>query len=240
MWGERTSGSGLIDADDGLGHAHGFGVGADVVDANDVGTALAGEAGEGDRGPESIFEVAAFESFGDHGFSGDTDEQGAVAEGEVGQVLHEGEVVLLILAKPEAGVESDALRVDALALELSESLGKVIADLADDVIVVRTLLHGLGRAGHVHDDETGLGSCGKAGHGGVATESGHVVEDVGSGIQRGTGDGGLHGIDGDEGLRLGTNGADDRDDATEFLRLIDGLGSGAGGLAADVEDVGPF
>ncbi len=205
-----------------------------------MGAAFAGEAGEGDGGPEAVVEIVALEGPCDHGFSRHTDEEGAITDLEVLEMLHQREVVLLILAESKSGIKGDALGVNAFAFELDEALEEVVSNLADDIVVVRLLLHGLRRAGHVHDDEAGLGGRGEAGHGGIAPETGDVVENVGPGVEGSPGHGGLHRIDGDEGAGLGTNRADDGEDAAEFLGFLDGFGAGAGGLAADVEDVGTF
>ena len=143
-------------------------------------------------------------------------------------------------AEAETGIEHDALGLDAFVLEYAQAAGKVVGHGSDDIAVLRMGLHGLRRAGHVHDDEARLGVSGDARHGGIATQTGDVVDDVSPGIQRSTGDGGLHGIDGDQSLRLGTHGADHRQHAAEFLGFIHGFSAWAGGFTADVQNVRPF
>jgi hypothetical protein len=53
-------------------------MGLGVVDAEDVGTLLPADAGDGDPGPEAIFGVSASGKVAEEGFAGDADEDGAV------------------------------------------------------------------------------------------------------------------------------------------------------------------
>ena len=68
-----------------------------------------------------------------------------------------------------------------------------------------------------------------------------VVDDFGSGFDGGAGGGGVVGVDGEDGFgALFEDGFDDGEDAGLFFVGGEGGGVGAGGFAADVEDVGAF
>src|SRR3546814_7988429 len=66
-----------------------------------------------------------------------------------------------------------------------------------------------------------------------------VVEQRGAGGDRGSGHGGLAGVDGDL-HALGGQCLDDRDDAAELLLITDRCSAGPRGLAAHVDPVGTF
>ena len=69
----------------------------------------------------------------------------------------------------------------------------------------------------------------------------NVVDDFGSGFDGATGGSGVEGVDGEDGVRaLLQDGSDDGEDAGLFFGRGKWSGVGAGGLTADVEDVGAF
>lgn len=210
------------------------------MDAVDVGALFAEPGGEGDGGPVAVGDAFEAGEEGEHGLAGDADEEGAVGDAEVGEVAEEVQVVVEGFAEAEAGVEDDACGVDAGVGEDVQSAFEIGADFGDDILVSGVLLHGGGGAAHVHDDQAGGGFGGELDHAGVATEAGDVVDDVGSGGEGGAGDRGFHGVDGEEGAGLAADGADDGNDAADFFFSGDGFGAGAGGFAAEVEDVGAF
>jgi len=66
-----------------------------------------------------------------------------------------------------------------------------------------------------------------------------VVDDLGSGFDGAAGGGGVEGVDGEDGLgALLQDGLDDGEDAGLFFFGGERGGVGAGGFAADVEDIG--
>lgn len=148
--------------------------------------------------------------------------------------------MLQVFAEAEAGIKDDPIRMDAFVFEKAQALLKVVMHRSDDVIVMRRCLHGLRSADHVHDHEAGVGLCSEAQHGRICAQAGDIVDDVGSGVECSAGDGGFHGVDGDECLCLRTHGANDGEDAAQFFGFFDRLGTWAGGFAADVEDIGTF
>lgn len=141
-------------------------------------------------------------------------------------------------AEAEAGIKDDALGGDASVGEDVQAALEVGAHFGDDVGVSGGGLHGGGGAAHVHDDEAGVGFGGELDHAGIASEAGDVVDDVRPGGEGGAGDGGFHGVDGQQGAGLAADAFEDGNDAADFFLGRDGLGTGAGGLAPDVEDVG--
>ena len=89
----------------------------------------------------------------------------------------------------------------------------------------------------MHDDEGDAGVGDGRDHRGVGEAAADVVDEGRAGGEGLLGDGGAHGVDGD-GDALGGQAADDGDDPAQFLVLVDPGGAGAGGLAADVDEVG--
>ena len=101
------------------------------------------------------------------------------------------------------------------------------------------------------DGATGVSGDG-GGHGGVPGEAADIIDDFGSGMEGAAGDGGFVCVDGEDGVRaLLPDRFDDGQDAVDLLLGGDGSGkrgslagcggrAGAGGFAADIEDVGTF
>jgi len=65
------------------------------------------------------------------------------------------EVVLRRLAEPDSGIDAQRVRSDARGTCRFESFDEKIADIVDDVVVARIVLHRARFALHVHRDETG-------------------------------------------------------------------------------------
>ncbi len=149
----------------------------------------------------------------------------------------EGEVVLGVLGEAEAGVDDDAVGGDAARQDGLHARVQLVDDLGDDVVVLAPDVAALEEAAPVHDDEGGAGVGDDRDHAGVGEAAADVVDEGGARREGLFGDGGAHGVDGD-GDALGGEAADDGDDAAEFLGLVDPGGAGAGGLAADVDQVG--
>ena len=123
--------------------------GGDVVDADDL-DALAGEgegAADGAGGAVGLF-VA--DQLADEGFAGVADEQGAAEVVEAAAVGHKRGVVLVGFAEADAGIEADALAVDAGGGQGVAALAEEGVDLVHDVVVERVVLHRLRIALHVH------------------------------------------------------------------------------------------
>ncbi len=252
-WVKSSQGSGDIcrwqvissSAVEGLGEgvAQGEGVvqGGDVVHAVEVGATVGCEQGEGDSGQGAGFgELGVMEDFADEAFAGEGHHEREVVHAQFAQVADEGEVVLGGFAEADAGVQTDALRVDAALLGLCYAPGEEVAHFGDNVLILRGLLHGGGGALHVHEDDAAglLGAEGS--HVGIG-QAADVVHDVGAGLQGGCGDGGVAGVDGDAGGGVALpEGGNDGEDAAHFLILGYRGGAGAGGFAADVDDVGPL
>jgi len=88
----------------------------------------------------------------------------------------------------------------------------------------------------VHDDHRHLAVGGQLPHRGVV-EPGHVVDDIGSGIEGGLGDRGLARVDREPHVEIG-DGVDHRDDAVDLVGDGHRLRAGARALAADIDDIG--
>ena len=96
-------------------------------------------------------------------------------------------------------------------------------------------------ASGVHQDGSAAELCAGGGHGGVPEVAADVVDDLGSGFDGVAGGGGVEGVDGEDGFgALLEERFDDGEDAGLFFAGGEGGGVGAGGFAADVEDIGAF
>lgn len=232
----------LHSAIDRLGHTDGVVVFADVVDAVEGDSGVAGEGGDGDGGGESVRDGTVAESFGDDAFSGDAEEDGSPSWGEGGDIFEEREVVIIGFSEPNAWIEDDSLGCDADGLAGGELVNKEGADFVEHVGVARRVLHGLGCALHVHENDTNVGTCAELDHLWVEGESTDVVDNVGTCINGGFGDGGFAGVDRkcDVGRKRVLECCDDRCCAGDLFVNGNFCGTRSSGLAADVDDARTF
>lgn len=154
------------------------------MDADDLDAAFAGVGGEGDGGPGAVGHIVAADDFSDEGFSGNTEQERAIADTQLVEVFEEFEVVLEVFAKSDAGIETEPLGIDADGGAGGETFFEKIAHFGDDVFVMGGVLHRARVALHVHDDDAALavGFGQKGQHVRVSAQTGDIVDDVGSGI----------------------------------------------------------
>ena len=145
--------------------------------------------------------------------------------------------MIQVLAEADTGIEAQRLTGDAGGGECRETLLEKPAHLGHHVFIMRSLLHGARTSLHVHDHHPATGGSAEPGHVRIRTQAAHVVDDVGPGTQCGQCHRGLHGIDGNQPVPLGTQGADHRQRATGFLHSIHRLRPGAGGFTTDVDNL---
>ena len=227
----------VVGIEDGFHHAEGVEVGADVVDAVDHDSAFAGECGDGDGGPVAQGGGWVAEHTGDEGFAGCAEEERAACGVNAVKGAQQGEVVVESLAEADPWVVDDAFPGDASLCEGELSFEEKRVDFRDHVGVVGGDLHGLRGALHVHDHDAAVVGAADLEHGGISAQAGDIVDDVGTGIQCGCGDGGLGGVDGDESVPFRTERADHGNGPADFLVGGDGGSARARGFAADVDDV---
>ena len=99
----------------------------------------------------------------------------------------------------------------------------------------------LGAAAGVHQDGAAAERGAGGGHGRVPEVAADVVDDLGAGLDGEAGGFGVVGVDGEDGVGAGgEDGAEDGQYAGLLFGGGDGDGVGAGGFAAEVEDVGAF
>ena len=85
----------------------------------------------------------------------------------------------IILAKTDAWVESDCLRIDPGSDCKLHSVAQVGRNLGFHIMVVRIVLHGAGFALDVHEGQTGTGLTYHLGHLGIF-QSGYIVDNMGT------------------------------------------------------------
>ncbi len=152
------------------------------------------------------------------GFAGGTEEYGVGGCGELVEVSEECEVVLVCFAKAEAGIDDD------VGLGYAEGLGglgavhEVVEDFVCDIPVGWVLLHVLGGALFVHEDDGGVGIGGESECIVVGVfAGGDVVDDGGACVECGPGDGEARGVDADGGLVFLGEFGDEGDGAFDLL-----------------------
>ena len=149
----------------------------------------------------------------------------------------QGEIVLQRLAEPVAGIDGEALRPDARRPARLHAAGEEGEDFLHHIAVAGRRLHGFGPALHVDEDGAGARLRDETEGGRVGGERRNVVGDGGSGGERGAQHLRMAGIDRDRNAVFRERGHD-RQDAPAFLGVIDLDRSRAGGLAADIDDIG--
>ena len=121
-----------------------------------------------------------------------------------------------------------------------DPLEEELPDLFDHVSVGRRLLHRLGCALHVHQDEAGTCFRDERFHAGIEPQGADVIDEHGARVERLPCHDGLSGIDRDRHRHRAAHRPDDGDQSPALLLLIHRLRSRPGGFRADVDQVGPF
>ena len=98
------------------------------------------------------------------------------------QAAQQLEVVLERLAEADPGVDHDALLAHALADRELDALLEEGADVVDDVVVARVVLHRARLAEHVHQAAVAAAIGHEAGELGLVAERGDVVDEGGAGV----------------------------------------------------------
>ena len=183
------------------------------------------------------------ERVSEEAFSRGSGEDGQVDQTKLVEVREQRVVFVEAFAEAEAGVEDDLVAFDAGGGGGFEALGEFGEDLGENFVGCEGWERGpvLGTASGVHQDGSAgeLGAGG--GHVGVPEVAADVVDDLGSGFDGVARGGGVEGVDGEDGFRtLLQDGCDDGEDAGLLFFRGERCGVGAGGFAADVEDVGAF
>ena len=176
----------------------------------------------------------------DEGLARGADEYRPPQHREFAEAIEQLQVVLEALAEADSRVDENPVGVDPGGRGAADPRGQLRDHLAEQVVVVRGLLHGAGRPLHVHDDERRPGAGDDVAETRVEAQRRDVVDDRRPGCKGRLRHGGLRGVDAHR--HAGARGQlpDDGHHAAQLLLLGDRFGAGARRLAADVEDVGPL
>lgn len=147
------------------------------------------------------------------------------------------QVVLHRLSEPDPRIEQDSITRNPRPQRPGDGPPEKIAEVGDHVPISGISLHRPGRAEHVHEDDGNLLPGREAGHGRVAPEGGHVVEDPRPRAEGLPGDGRFGGVNGDEDAPPGQS-FDHRDHPADLLACGDAGGPGAGRFPPDVDQAG--
>ena len=132
------------------------------------------------------------------------------------KAVHQLEIVRDRLSEAEARIDQDARPVDARRLGGGDALFQPEIDFDEHVIVPRVLLHRLGRAQVVHQDDRGAGGRNDLRRARIESQGRHVVHEAGAGLKRGGHYLALARVDGDGGAADGET-LDDRTDALDLV-----------------------
>ncbi len=183
--------------EDGFGHAQGVVVFTDVMNAENIRTLHAAIAGEGHGGPRAIFHRRGAEHFADEALARDAEDERSPADPHGIKVPDQGKIVRHGFSKADSGVEREAHGVDSARYGRIKNLSKKFPDFRRDIAVSRRVLHRLRLALHVHRDGPRAELPHHFAHRRIA-QSGHVIDDRRAALERGAGDGGFAGVDGDD------------------------------------------
>ena len=144
------------------------------------------------------------------------------------------------LPEPDAWVDDQVLGRDTGGLRGPGAFQQEGAHLLDHVLVARVLLHGRGRALHVHEDERYPAGRRHPEHARVVASGGDVVDERCTGSESRLRDVGPGGVDADRDVRgqAGAQALDDAEDAPRLFRRRHRQGPGARRFAADIDDIG--
>ncbi len=141
-------------------------------------------------------------------------------------------------AEADAGVDDQLGAAQAGPEGPLDRPAQAFLHVAQDVLGRGDLLHGFGGAADVHQDEGHLVAAGEPGQARVGAQAADVVDHLGPGPQGGFRHLRLGGVDRDRDAQPGLQPAEHREDALQFFLGGDAAGARAGGLAANVKDVG--
>ncbi len=207
--------------------------------ADDARPVLHGRERRDDAGNEPLTDVVATDQAAQRALAGPAGQQRQAQVEQLALARQQGPVVLAALAEADARIEHQAPGLDATRPHRGDALAEEAADLVNDVVVLRvSVLHGTGlHAAHVHQADA---AC-RVGRHHVQrarlTQGLDVVDDVDAQVERRAHDLGLVAVQRDRNAepdRLAQHRQHTRQLVVERYRI----GPGAGGLAADVEQVG--
>ena len=170
-------------------------------------------------------------------FAREPDDEWASEGGELPEATEELEVLIRRLAEADARIDADALLADAATDRERDPLLQEREHFRHDVVVVRALLHRPWLAQHVHQTDIPALLGYDRGHFQVASECGHVVDQLRAQLERPARDLRLGGVDGDGDS---VQPFEDWHDAPQLLVELDRLRAGSGRLTADVHDRRPL
>ena len=162
---------------------------------------------------------------------------------ELVEAGEDGVVFVESLAEAQAGIEDDPVAGDARCGGGFEAFFKLRDDERENFAGSEGRKCGpiLGAASGVHEDGSAaeLGAGGR--HAGIPEVSADVVDDLGSGFDGEAGGAGVEGVDGQDGFGVVLpDGFNDRECTGLLFVCCERVGVGAGGFAADVEDICAF
>ncbi len=192
-------------------------------------------------GQPQVVRLQGLDDVAEKPFAREADEQRPAELAQAAEAGEQGKVFGATLAEAEAGIDDHALGANARGFGLDELLAQAGEDEGNDLDAVEAG-QGLplsGAAARMHEDQAATALRDDAGHGGIPGEAGDIVDDLGAGTGSGTRGAGVVGVDRDDGV--GSFAQELFEDGKQPGLLLVGAERGcvgAGGLGAEVHDVG--
>lgn len=215
-----------------------------VVDADDVDALGRQAAGSDCRHEVAVSErrlslAGLLDEFAEKSLPRVTDQNWAAEVEEAAGLLHEFQIVLVSLAKTDAGIEADGLKANACVQQAVAALAEVGVDFCNDIGVLRRELHGLGCALHVHRTNAGPACSGYGGHRRITLKAGDIVDDLCARIECLLGHGRLGGVDRNRQARFGRQPPHDLADSLPLFFRRHRIGKRSGAFATHIKNVSP-
>ncbi len=144
--------------------------------------------------------------------------------------------MLVCFSEPNARIQADARRFDSGLEQGVTAMRQILHDLGHNIFINRIVLHCLGCAPGVHRADANAGTRDRVEHLRVAGQSGYIVDNFGSRIDRGLGDLRLGSVNREGDVGQLTQSFDDGHYASRFFFGGNGFGVGAGAFASDIEN----
>lgn len=194
---------------------------------------------EGGGSIESLL-VGAVESVADHRFAADPHQERLVEKrGDFVQMIKKGIILFQSLSEAEARVENHILH--PLAIERVERAGKMLDEVAEEVVVVGVELHLAGEAAGVSKYVGHIEIGDSVPKRRIELTTTDIVDDISACLDSFASGERESGVGGDDCLwQLIANQRDSPSESGSLLVLVEHLSSGASRDGSDIDDVAPL
>ena len=244
---QRADFAALTSSDDGIGDAGDFGHFGHVVHANDMRASQ--NCGSHRRShtpltplhrPGLFMAVSiACERPPEEGFSGCSDEQGAIEGRKLRQVRQQLKILFVAFAKSDPWIKNHLRSADASALGANERGTHAERHVAHNIRGKRPFLHRTRRATHVHQDNGHAGPAHHLRQRGIGAEGAHIVDDFYARANPRFRHRSFLGVERNWNAQFSAKTFEHRQHSRQLLFGADGIGSRTRRFPSEIENVGP-